>query len=230
MGILVLETKRIECVGDTHRDAFRAALREDVRTVHLLAIDFTALEKLTNLLEFGVGLGRREIAIVLLLECRLDFRLGEPILAIGPSNGIRHCRQGPVVRRALWPFRIAGNRGLHEIVHRDFLFGEEVVELHVVAILRRTSDPLTVANDQVAQLAARVELIEKAIGVARPRDELVLHLDAGLLGEILAQFHERVCRIPGRPAQRQLLALGRRLGSAEHPQRCSRQHHRRGTA
>jgi len=53
-----------------------------------------------------------------------------------------------------------------------------------------------------------IELVEETVGIARPRHELVFHLDAGLLGEILAQFDQRIGRIPGRPTQCQLLALG----------------------
>ena len=87
------------------------------------------------------------------------------------------------------------------------LFGEEVVELDVPVVLRRAADPLAVADDQVAQLAVRVELVEEAIGIARPGDELVLHLDAGFFGEVLAELDERVGRIPCRPAQGELLAL-----------------------
>ena len=64
---------------------------------------------------------------------------------------------------------------------------------------------------QVAQLALRVELVEHAVGEVRPGHELVLHLDAGLGGEVLRQLDQRVGRVPGRPAQRQLLGLGNSL-------------------
>src|SRR5262249_8862456 len=75
----------------------------------------------------------------------------------------------------------------------------------------RPADPLAVADDQIAQLAVRVELVEEAVGIARPWDELVLHLDAGLLGEILAELDKGVCRIPCRPAQGKLALSCSRL-------------------
>ena len=78
-----------------------------------------------------------------------------------------------------------------------------------MTVLRRAADPLAVADDQVAQLAVGIELVEEAVGIARPWDELVLHLDAGL-GEVLAKLDQRVGRVPGRPAQSKLLALRRR--------------------
>ena len=45
------------------------------------------------------------------------------------------------------------------------------------------------------------------IGVARPGNELVLHLDAGLLGEILVKLDQRVRGIPRRPTQGQRFRL-----------------------
>jgi hypothetical protein len=53
----------------------------------------------------------------------------------------------------------------------------------------------------------RIELVDEAVGVARPGDELVLHLDPGLLGKILAELDERVGRVPRRPAKRQRFFL-----------------------
>ena len=99
------------------------------------------------------------------------------------------------------------------------LFVEEVVELDVPVIFSGAADPLAVADDQIAELAMRIELIEKAIGIARPRDELVFHLTAGLGGEILGELHQSIRRVPCRPAQRELLALGCSFAAAHHRQR-----------
>ena len=88
-------------------------------------------------------------------------------------------------------------------------FGEEIVEFDVPMIFRSSADPLAVADDQVAQFAVRIELVEEAVGIARPWDELVFHFDTGLLGKVLAKLNQCVRRIPGRPAQGKLLALGR---------------------
>jgi hypothetical protein len=77
-----------------------------------------------------------------------------------------------------------------------------------MAVLRGAADPLAVANDEIAQLALRVELVQKAVGVARPGNELEFHVDAGLGGEVLRQLDQRVGRIPRRPAQRQVLGVG----------------------
>ena len=87
-------------------------------------------------------------------------------------------------------------------------FVEEIVELDVVAVLGGAADPLAVADDQVAELAVRVELVEEAVGIARPRHELELHLDAGLGGEVLRQLDQRVGRVPSGPAQGERLRLG----------------------
>ncbi|MNV82940.1 hypothetical protein D3C71_1767110 [compost metagenome] len=78
-----------------------------------------------------------------------------------------------------------------------------------MAVLRCASDPLAVADDQVAEFALGVEFVEKAVGVAGPGHEFELHVDIGLGGEILGQFDQRVCRVPGGPAQGQLFGLGR---------------------
>ena len=177
--MLVLEAVIVEHVGHAHGDAFRAALGEDVGAVDLLAVDLAALEELGDLLQLVIGLRRRQVAAVLLLELGLDLRPREPVLAVGPADGVGHRRQRPVVRRVLRPFRVAEHGRRDEVVHRDVLFGEEVVELDVPMILRRAADPLAVADDQVAQLAVRIELVEEAVGIARPGDELVFHLDAG---------------------------------------------------
>src|SRR5208282_6238746 len=68
--------------------------------------------------------------------------------------------------------------------------------------------------DQVAKLAVRIEFVEKTVGVARPGHELVLHLDARLLGEILVELDQRIGGIPGRPTQGQCLCLRRETGKA----------------
>jgi hypothetical protein len=80
-----------------------------------------------------------------------------------------------------------------------------------VAILGGAANPLAVADDEVTKLALRIEFVEEAVGVARPRDELVFHLHAALGGEVFREFHQGIGRVPGRPAQRQLLGLGNRL-------------------
>ena len=80
-----------------------------------------------------------------------------------------------------------------------------------MAVLGGPADPLAVTDNEVAELALGIELVEEAIGVARPRDELVFHLNAGLGGEVLRKLDQRVGRIPRRPAQRQLFGLGNRL-------------------
>src|SRR5262249_3136081 len=59
------------------------------------------------------------------------------------------------------------------------------------------------ANDQVAELAVGIELVQEAVGIARPGDELVFHSDAGLGREVLGQLHQRIGRVPGRPAKGQ---------------------------
>ena len=146
-----------------------------------------------------------------LLEFGLDLRPGEPVLAIGPADRVAHGRQRPVIRGILGPLRIADHRRRHEIVHRDFFFGEEIVELHVVTILGGAADPLAVTDNQVAEFSFRVELIKEAICVARPRDELILHLNAGFGGEVLRKLHQSVGRVPRRPAQRQLFCLSKSL-------------------
>ena len=50
--------------------------------------------------------------------------------------------------------------------------------------------------------------LRKRSAIARPRDELELHVDAGLGGEVLGKLDQRIGRVPGRPAERQLLVLG----------------------
>jgi hypothetical protein len=74
-------------------------------------------------------------------------------------------------------------------------------------IFSGAADPLAVADDQIAELAVGIELVEETIGVARPRDELVFHFDSSFFGEILAELDKGVGRIPCRPAQCELLVL-----------------------
>ena len=80
-----------------------------------------------------------------------------------------------------------------------------------MAVLGGAADPLAVADQQVAELPAGVQLVEKPVGEVRPGHELEIHPDAGLGGEVLGQLDESICRVPGRPAQRELvLRLDRR--------------------
>ena len=75
-------------------------------------------------------------------------------------------------------------------------------------VLRGAADPLAVADDEIAQLALRVELVQKAVGVARPGNELELHVDAGLRREVFRQLDKGVGRIPRRPTQGQVFGIG----------------------
>ena len=167
--------------------------------------------------------------VVFLLEVGLDLGSREPVLAIGPADRIAHRRQGPVVRRVLRPLRITDHRRRHEIVHRDSFLLEEIIQLDVVAVLGGAADPLAVADDEIAQLALGIEFVEEAIGIARPRDELVFHLDASLGGEVLAELHQGVGGIPGRPTQGQLFGLGGSLSAEKRSDsnraRSQRMHH-----
>jgi hypothetical protein len=72
---------------------------------------------------------------------------------------------------------------------------------------------LAVADNDVAKLSFRVEFVEEPVRVARPRDELVFHLNSGLRGEIFRKLHQGVGRIPRRPAQRQLFCLSNSLAA-----------------
>ena len=224
LRILVLEAIWVEDVAHAHRDAFGAALGEEVGAVDLLAVD-GAGEELSHLLELGPGLRRLELAVVFLLEFGAQLGPGEPVLAVGPAERVAHRRQGPVVRRALGPLRIAEHRRRHEVAHLDSFLGEEIVQLHVVAALGRAADPLAVADDHIAELPLRIELVEHPVGEVRPGHELELHVDLGLGGELLAQFDQRVGRIPGGPAERDRLALGLRSAAAQSQDsgRCDRQ-------
>src|SRR5205807_2391980 len=105
------------------------------------------------------------------------------------------------------------HRRRHEIVHRDSFLGEEIVEFDVVTVLGGTADPLAVTDNDVAKLTLRIELVEEAIGIARPRNELVLHLNSGFGGEVFRKLHQGIGRIPRRPTQRQLFGLSNRLTS-----------------
>jgi hypothetical protein len=78
-----------------------------------------------------------------------------------------------------------------------------------VSVLGRAANPLAVADDQVAELALGIELVEEAVGVVRPGNEFELHGNAGFGGKILAQLNKSVRRVPRRPAERQLLRLRR---------------------
>ena len=64
---------------------------------------------------------------------------------------------------------------------------------------------MAVADRQVAELPAGVQLVEETAGEVRPGNELELHPDAGLRGEVLRQLDERVGRVPRRPAQREIV-------------------------
>ena len=211
LRVFVLEPPVIEHVGDAHGDAFRAALRVDVGAVDLLPVDGPALEELGDLLELVVGLGRSEVAVVLLLELRLDLGPREPVLAVGPPDRVSHRRQRPVVGRVLRPLGVAGDRGRHE-----------VVELDVVPVLGGAADPLAVADEQVAELALRVELVEEAVREAGPGHEFELHRDSRLGREVLGELDQGVRRVPRGPAQRQLLGLRLRRGRKGQNRQCGK--------
>ncbi len=152
--------------------------------------------------------GHAEVAAVLGLERLLDLGAREPVLAVDPGQRVAHRRQRPVLGLTLGPSRVVVDRRRQEIIHRDALRVEEVVELDVVAVLGAGAEPLAVADHQVAELAARVELVEEAVGEVGPGHELEVHLDAARGGEVLGQLGQRVGRVPGRPAQRQRFILG----------------------
>ena len=209
VGVLVFEAEAVEDIHRPHGDPFRAALGIDRGAVDLLAVDLAALEEFGDVLQFGEGRRRRQIAAVFGLELGLDLGLREPVLAVGPADHIAHRRQRPVVRRVLRPFRIADHRRRDEIVHLDAVLVEEVVQLDVLAVLGGAADPLAVADHQVAQMAARVQLVQEAVGKARPGHELEFHVDPGLGGEVLRQLDQRIRRVPGGPAQGQILRLRR---------------------
>ena len=221
VGVLVLEAVVVEDVRHAHRDAFRAALGVDRRAVDFFAVDLAALEELGDLLQLVIGRGRAEIPAVLVLEFLLQLGTIEPVLAVGPADDVAHRRKRPIVRRVLRPLGIADDGRRHEVVHRDAVLVEEVVQLDVVAVLRRAADPLAVADDEIAERAVRIELVQEAIGIARPWHELELHGGAGLSGEVLGELHQGVRRVPCGPAERQLAGLcGARCGAGNKRRRC----------
>ena len=207
LGVLILEAPGIQRRGHAHGDALGAALGVHRRAIDGLAVDLAPLEELRDVHKLVPVLGYGERAAVFGLERLLDFRPREPVLAVDPGERVAHSRQRPVLGLALGPGRIVVNGRGQEVVHGDAFLREEVVEPDVVPVLGAGAQPLAVADHQVAQLAARVELVEKAVGEAGPRHELELHLNAALGGEVLGQFGQRVGRVPGRPAERQLLVL-----------------------
>ena len=80
-----------------------------------------------------------------------------------------------------------------------------------MAVFRAAADPLAVADQQIAEFAAGVQLVEHAVGEVRPGHEFEIHGVAVFGLEFLRQLDKRVGRIPGRPAQRQLIGL--RIGN-----------------
>ena len=124
--------------------------------------------------------GHAEVAAVLLLELGLQLRPLEPVLAIGPADHVAEGRQRPVVGRVLRPFGVADHGGGDEVVHLDAVGIEEVVQLDVLAVLGGAADPLAVADHQVAELAAGIQLVEHPVGEIRPGHELEMHRVAGL--------------------------------------------------
>ena len=77
-----------------------------------------------------------------------------------------------------------------------------------MALGRRGAKPLAVPDHEIAQLAARIELVEKTVREIGPGHELEVHLDAGFGREILGQLAQGVGRVPSRPTKGQLLSLG----------------------
>ncbi len=207
LGVLVLEAPGVERRGHAHGDALGAALGVDRDAVDGLAVDLAPLEELGDVHELVPVLGHAELAAVLGLERVADLRACEPVLAVDPAERVAHRRQCPVIGRALRPGRIGVDRGRQKVVHRDAVGFEEIVQLDVVAVGGAAADPLAVADHQITELAARVELVDETVGEVGPRHELELHLDAGLGGEVLGQLGQRVGRVPRRPAQRDLLLL-----------------------
>src|SRR3990167_6625704 len=141
-----------------------------------------------------------QVAAIFRLVFLLQVGTGEPVLAIGPRHRVAHRRQGPVVFRSFRPGRIPFDRGVHEVGHLDIALGKEVGQLDIVPFGGRGADPLAVADQNVAQLAVRVQLVEQPVGVIRPRHEFEFHLHPALGAEVLRQFDQRIGRVPCRPA------------------------------
>ncbi len=69
-----------------------------------------------------------------------------------------------------------------------------------MATLGRLSDPLTVGNDDVEAGLVGRKFREYPVVILRPGNKISLYLDVGVsFGEILREFDQVVCWIPGRP-------------------------------
>ena len=77
-----------------------------------------------------------------------------------------------------------------------------------MAILRATTNPLTVTNQQITQLAARIQFVKHAIGEVWPRNELEAHVVAAFGFEFLTQFNQGIGWVPSGPAQGQVIGHG----------------------
>jgi hypothetical protein len=66
-----------------------------------------------------------------------------------------------------------------------------------MVVLGAAADLLAVADDEVAKLAAGVQLVQRAVGEIRSGHELEVHLDAALRLDVPGELDQRVRRVPG---------------------------------
>ena len=148
-----------------------------------------------------------EVVAVLGLEGFHLLRVLEPVLAIGPADGVALERDRPVLAAVAGIFGVVFHRRRgHDLA--EIVLVEEVGQVDIVAAGRAGAEPLRVADDHVVGVALGVELGEGLGLEVRPRRRLDRDLDAGFLLVLVDEFLQVVRRVPFRPEDGQFLGAG----------------------
>src|SRR5690606_41760082 len=101
------------------------------------------------------------------------------VTAVSPTVGVTLGGVGPVRARAGGVFSVVGQRGGRDRIGNAGA-GQELGQVHVVALGRAGTEPLAVTNDDIPAIATGGHLGEAAILERGPGLLDDVHLDAGL--------------------------------------------------
>ena len=178
-----------------HRHRIIPATSEQGTAVLLL---IWTMEKFSQIAELLPGVGNRQIAPVLLFECRLLGGVFKPVLAIDKSDGIGLAWRGVEFATAGRIFaQITRGAGM------NFVYincrGQPVGQIHVKTARRAASNPLTIANHDI-KIRFIISKIEKdLILIRRPGNLVNFNGNTRFLFEFIAQFLKPIRGIPLRP-------------------------------
>lgn len=96
---------------------------------------------------------------------------------------------------------------MYKVIHLNAIGIEERIQFHIVACLCRATNPLAVADHEIAKLATRIQFVEHTVSKVWPGYKFEMHLVSGFCFKILGKLDQCIGRVPGRPTQGQVLGL-----------------------